>query len=249
MVLRGVYSSLQRDMEIETVEEDEDNKEGAAEVDIINPDKDIKKRLTIVADIVKKFAGGYEKTRQTVKKQLREIIHIAKNEYGMEPIHVRDLIYQAFAERGISRRYLRKLLPDMFKDASKIPRSHKHKQEIKQQQEQQALQLQQQGIAPAQDDNMHSNNTEAEAETMSPPALYTTIPEETFPFMKKSDTGLLKEELRKAHVRIEKLEKELQVVKEPFTVKTFLHKRKSFIPIVAKIDPVRKTIISIQPKW
>jgi hypothetical protein len=108
---------LQHGNEIETEEKNEEEK---AEVDTMNPDEDIRKRIAEIADIIQKFRCIYEETRQTVKEQVIMIVDLGIKKYGMKPIDLRDLIIEVFEERNVSLRYLRKLLPDVLKNVSNI---------------------------------------------------------------------------------------------------------------------------------
>jgi hypothetical protein len=219
----------------------EEHEEVKVKAEILTPEEDIRKRITKVVDTVKEFSSEYEKIRTKVKDQLLEMIDLGINQYEMEPKYLRDLIDEAFAERGVSLRYLRKLLPDILKDTSKIPLSHIQRQQLKQQQEGQTSQFQKQEIT-SEAANINAASTEVRAEALSPTDMHTNTTEDSCTMSQESETVSSKEELTRAYEEINRLG-------EPFTAKTFLKRRGYLIPIVATIDPLKKVIISIQAKW
>lgn len=229
------YLESNNESEIETEEHEEE----------VNPEEDIRKRIEEVVDTVQEFSSGYEKTRKTIKEQLGDIITLGINKYGMKREHVRDLIDRAFEERRVDLRYLRKLLPDMLKDTSKTPLSHKHRQQLRQQlkqhQEQQTFHPQKQEIPP-EVANINVVSTEVGAEALPLSDMQITETDDSYNMAQESDTRALEEELRMAHAEIKRLQK-------TFPANAFLKFRGKLIPIVATIDPSRKVIISVKAKW
>lgn len=231
--------------EIETIEQQEKRTKVIIN---INQEEDIRKRIEVVVDAVQKFERTYVETRTTVKKQLEELVDLGINKYKMEPMHLRDLIVEAFKERDVSLRHLRRLLPDVLKYTSRTPLTTIQRQKLKQQQQAQALQLRKQEIRP-EVSIINSESTEVRAEALSPTVMQTTATEVSYTMAQEPDTGALKEKLRMAHAQIKRLEDMLQDVGKPFTKNAFLKRKGYLIPIIVTIDPLKKAIISVQAKW
>lgn len=196
--------------------------------DSVSPEEDIRQRTEVVVDTVEKVQRIYLETRKTIKEQLEEIRDLGINRYGMEPTHLRHLIDEVFKERHVNSSYVRKLLPDMLKDSSRIPLSHKQRQELKQQQEQQVLLLQREKIM-----------TEANVQR-------TTLNEEIATISQESGERTEKEALRRACEEIERLHDEVQKLRQPFNARALLTIRGIPTPMVIRIDPINKKIISIK---
>ena len=202
--------------------------------EILTPEEDIRKRIQIVVDGVQKFEIVYLETRKTIKEQLEDIVNLGINEYKMEQKDLRDLIYEVFEERPVSFSYLRKLLPDVLKDTSKIRLDYKHKRELKQREQHTVLSQKQEPAG----ENVKGTNTEVAEEPLSPTEMHsTTIYEET---------ATREEELRKAREQIKSLQQRVKSQEEPFIAKANLILNKEDIPVVAEIDPLHKEIISIE---
>ena len=212
------------------------------------PEEDIRKRLQVVVDTVQKSECEYVEACTSVKKQFEELLDLGLNKYKMEPMRFRALIIEAFQQRGVSLRHLRRLLPDVMKYTSRTPLTTIQRQKLKQQQDEHALQLGKQEIRPEVSNN-NAESTEVRAEALSPTVMHTTTTEDSYTMAQESDTGALREELRMAHAEIKRLEDMLQDVGEPFTKNAFLKRKGNLIPIVVKIDPLKKAIISVQAKW
>lgn len=85
----------------------------------------------------------------------------------MEAMRLRDLIVEAFEDRNVSLRHLRRLLPDVLKHTSRTPLTTIQKQKLKQQQDQQALQLGKQENRP-EVSNINAESTKVRAEALLP---------------------------------------------------------------------------------
>lgn len=232
--------------EIETIE----HQEKRTKVGInIKHEEDIRKRIEVVVEVVQKSEDAFVETRTTVKKQLEELVGLGINKYKMEPMHLRDLIVEAFEERPLSLRHLRRLLPDVLKYTSRTPLTTIQRQKLKQQQQaRQALQIRKQEIRP-EVSNINAESTEVRAEALIPTVMQTTATEDSYTMAQESDTRALKEKLRMAHAQIKRLEDTLQDVGKPFTKNAFLKRKRYLIPIIVTIDPLKKVIISVQAKW
>jgi hypothetical protein len=181
--LGGGSNYLQSNREIKTIEKNEE---------------EIKKKIEIVVDIFQEYSIKYEETRKTVKQHISDIITLAKkNEIKLD--RIRDLIETAFEERSVSPRYIRRLLPDLLKDSSRIPISHKQKKELRQSLEQQTLHKQGSELESA---NIHSERTEIRSDVPLPTDLNTTATEESYPIIQDSDMKTLEEQLRMANTEI-----------------------------------------------
>jgi hypothetical protein len=124
------------DSETDTIGQEPEEVNVKVKAEILAPEEDIRKRIEIVVDSVQKFKSAYVETRKTVKEQLEDIVYLGINEYMMEQKDLRDLIDEVFAARGVSLSWLRRLLPDVLKDTSKVRLDYKHKRESKQREQQ-----------------------------------------------------------------------------------------------------------------
>jgi hypothetical protein len=231
------------DSETDTIGQEPEEVNVKVKAEILAPEEDIRKRIEIVVDSVQKFKSAYVETRKTVKEQLEDIVYLGINEYMMEQKDLRDLIDEVFAARGVSLSWLRRLLPDVLKDTSKVRLDYKHKRESKQR-EQLTVLSQKQGPAS---ENIKGANTEVAEQPLSPTEMHsTTIYEETDTRMSEYDVRVIKEELRKAGEQIKSLQQRVKNLEAPFIANANLILKKKDIPVVAEIDPLHKEIISIE---
>lgn len=224
------YLQSDNETEIETINHEHEGENTKVDINIKH-DEDIRKRIEVVAESVRKFQSVYVETRKTVKEQLEEIVDLGINQYRMKQAHLRDLIDEVFSEQHVHPSYLRKLLPDILKNTSKGRLDYKQKRELAQQREQQ-LRLKEQGIKP-EGDNIKGDISENSAKEV----LTTTAEFETI---------ALNEELRRAHEEIKRLQDKVQKLEEPFTARAILELRGKDVPIVATVDPLNRNISSVE---
>ena len=217
------------------------------QLDVVNPEKDIRIRITALVDTVKKFHGEYIKTRKTIKEQLGEVLDFGLHKYKMDPTYLRNLIKEVFEERGADPSWIRKLLPKELKDSSKIRLDYKQKQEQQQKQDLQEPQLQkEENIVQVPSE---ANNTEAEhTKNIAKTPLATTNTHVTSADIVALESKLKspEEELREANGQIKELLEQVRRLSEPFTANVYLQLKKIRLPLIARIDPLKKVVTSIQ---
>jgi hypothetical protein len=221
--MEGGYNHLERGNEMKTSKEEPEQEKTTPALNS-DHEEDIRKRIEVVADTIREFEDVYVKTRKTVKERLTEIVNIGLKQYKMEPMHLRDLIDRTFAESGVNMSYLRKLLPDILKHTPKGRLDYKHKRELRQQERQQS-QFYPQELPP----ETYMQRTTSNAEVGE----------------QESIEGAEKEEL-KIYEEMKRLQDKVAELGEPFSAMAILQLGRRDIQIIAKIDPLKKEISSVE---
>jgi hypothetical protein len=251
----------QKEVQINTLQ---DEYESEPE-DLLNPKDELKKKIVFTAYTIRNWHDETLKARKSVKEQLEEILDLGLNKYKMQVTELRELVEKIFLYHGISESWLRKLLPVKLKDISKTRISYQQKQEIEK--EQQRL-LQKQASQSQQESEIKeyglSDSGVAESFSYQPAGL------ELKPSSSEDGQGLeiqnelgndlllegspsssresvrIQSELSETNKRIERLQQDVRQLSEPFVAKAYLQAAEQDIPLVARIDPVKKVITSIQ---
>jgi hypothetical protein len=230
--------------------------------ELMNPNDELNKKIVTLANNTRIWNNISIKASKSFKTQFEEILDLGLNKYKMEKNELRRLIEQIFLFHGVSESWLRKLLPVELKDSSKTRISYQQRQNIEK--ERQRL-LQQRALEShhESDTGEYDNHSGSLAESASyPPTelvpttsslemrqdLETQYTENNSPLSEVSSPSsiTMQNEPKEANKRIERLEKEVQWLSKPFTTKAYLQAADQDILLIAKIDPVKKPITSIQ---
>ncbi len=223
--------------------------------DLMNPTDELKKKIVTLAGTMREWNEKTKEARESVRKQLKNILDLGLNQRKMEKTELRNLINEIFEYHGISESWLRKLLPKGLKETSKTPLSYLQKQEIEE--ERQRLLLKQQVSKPQQQEY------EAKTEQESLPDGSTTITSSYESHDSKSSllpyetetnqlldpkTSVIRPPSEETNntiqdKRIEGLEAEVRRLSEEFVVKAPFHAFDNDALLAIRIDPIKKVII------
>ena len=221
--------------------------------DLMNPTDELKKKIVTLAGTMREWNEKTKEARESVRKQLKDILDFGLNQRKMEKTELRNLINEIFEYHGISESWLRKLLPEGLKDTSKTPLSYLQKQEIEE--ERQRLLLLQQSSKPQQQEyeakteheslpdgsTTITSSYESQDSKSSLPPYETEINQSLDP---KTSVPALEETSKTIQdKRIEGLEAEVRRLSEEFVVKTPFHAFDKDILLAIRIDPIKKVII------
>jgi hypothetical protein len=234
----------------------------------MNPTDELKKKIVTLAGTMREWNEKTKEARESVRKQLKDILDFGLNQRKMEKTELRNLINEIFEYHGISESWLRKLLPEGLKDTSKTRLSYLQKQEIEE--ERQRLPLKQQASDPQQQEfeaeteyeNLQDGSTTVSSpyqsqDSSSPLSLESTKehvigyeaeinqPYETSVLPLEETSKIIQDKLNEANKRIKGLEAEVRLLSEPFDANANLPTIYEDVPLVARIDPVEKAIVSI----
>jgi hypothetical protein len=203
--------------------------------DLTNPKDELSKKIVTLAETIRGWYNETTKLRKTVKKQFEKILELGLNKYKMDKVVLRRLVVEIFLVHGVSESYLRKLLPVELKDSSKKRISY-------QQQESEDSDF-------PNDSTMESVSFQPTGPELNESSLIERQGIETRYVRNDSpvrdpNLSLLKE-LSEVNKKVESLEERVRWLSKPFTAKTYLQALVSDIPLVAEIDPVKKSIVSI----
>ena len=231
--------------------------------DLMNPTDELKKKIVDLAVTIREWNIETRKVRKIAKKQFEEILSLGLKKRNMEKTALRRLVEDLFRIHGVSDSWIRKQLPPELKDSSKIRISYLQKQEIKK--ERQRL-LQHEALISRQEESESKEFDFPNDSTVESVSFQTTEPELNQSSLEPGietqyayDDSLVREpnsslsnefittqnELSEANKKAEKLEEIVQWLSKPFTARTYLQAAYQDIPLVAEIDPVKKSIISI----
>jgi hypothetical protein len=241
-------------------------KSNSKKQDLLGPKDELKKKIVTLAGVIRDWNNETVKVRKTVKKQFEEIQNLGLNKYNMERTVLRRLVVELFQLHGVSDSWIRKLLPMELKDTSKIRLSYLQKQEIEK--ERQRLLCQQTSGSPQEleiRDYDLSSATIVEPFVIQPlepvatkssseirqeigmgyQSEYHSQDHETLPSSHSNEPIKVQNELSEAYKKIEKLEAEVQVLSEQFIAQANIEALGEIIPLIVRIDPMKKVIISI----
>lgn len=231
--------------------------------DLMNPTDELKKKIVTLAGTMREWNEKTKEARESVRKQLKDILDFGLNQRKMEKTELRNLINEIFEYHGISESWLRKLLPKELKDTSKTRLSYLQKQEIEEELKQQASDPQQQEFeAETEYENLQVGSTTVSSPYQSqdsslPLSLESTMehltgyeakinqPYETSVLALEETSKIIQDKLNEANKRIKGLEAEVRLLSEPFDANANLPTIYEDVPLVARIDPVEKAIVSI----
>jgi hypothetical protein len=233
--------------------------------DLMDPKDVLKKKIVAVASTIRDWHNETTRAQKSVREQLQTILDLGLNSYKMQKTDLRELIEGIFLYHGISGSWLRKLLPEGLKDTSKTRLSYLQRQKIEKDRQrllhQQASESRQE--LETSEFGVSSDSTEkpdsyqpTELEPIVSPSVdmqglgiqyignNSLAQAEDSSLPKKSVT--IQNELSEANKRIERLQEDMRSLSKPFVAKASLQAADQDIPLVAKIDPVKKSITSIQ---
>ena len=234
-----------------------------SEVDrLINPKGELRKKIVDLAGTIRKWNEETVNVRKSVRDHLKAITDLGLNKYKMQKTELRKLTEEIFRYHGISRSWLRKLLPEGLKDTSKTRLSYLQRQEIEKERQrllqQRALESQQESAR----ENILSNESTMESVLYKPTKLELNQPslvdkqglemqnawniDHKANSSESEESFTIQNKLDEANKRIDRLEKEVQLLTKPFTANAYLQVADQDIPLVARIDPIKKVILSIQ---
>lgn len=236
--------------------------------DLMNSADELKKKIVTLAGTMIEWNKKTKEARESVRKQLRDILDLGLNKRKMEKTELRELINEIFEYHGIHQSWLRKLLPEGLKDSSKTRLSYLQKQKMEE--ERRRLPLMQQSSEP----QRQEFETETEYETLpygstmvsspyqsqdssSPLSLESTkehvtgYEAETYQptdpktsVLPSEESGkTIQDKLNAANMRIEGLEAEVRLLSEEFVTKTPFHIFDEDVLLAIRIDPIKKVII------
>ena len=233
--------------------------------ELMNPKDELKKKIVTLANNMRIWNNINIKAGKSVKKQFEVILDLGLNKYKMEKTALRRLVIDIFQIHGVSDSWIRKQLPVELKDPSKTRLSYLQKQEIEK--ERQRL-LKEQTSESQQEleirENDLPNDSTVESILYQPTTLElnrsSSIDKQGLEIQKAWNEPLnhgtdlpvsegsvtIQNKLSEANKKVERLEEEVQRLSKPFTTNTILQTADQDIPIVAQIDPVKKSITSIQ---
>jgi uncharacterized phage infection (PIP) family protein YhgE len=232
----------------------------------MNPTDELKKKIVTLAGTMREWNEKTKEARESVRKQLRDILDFGLNQRKMEKTELRNLINEIFEYHGISESWLRKLLPEGLKDTSKTRLSYLQKQEIEE--ERQRLPLKQQASDPQQQEfeaETEYENLQVGSTTVSSPyqsqdsslplSLESTMehltgyeakinqPYETSVLALEETSKIIQDKLNEANKRIEELKAKIRLLSEEFVTKTPFHTFDEDVLLAIRIDPIKKVII------
>jgi hypothetical protein len=218
--------------------------------DLMDPQDELKKKIVNLADTIRKWNEDHVKVRKSVREQLKEIRHVGLNKYKMQKDELRNLVYAIFRYHGISESWIRKLLPVELKDSSKTRLSYLQKQEIEKERKrllQQYPELQQQATRSRHESEMrdYTHPHGCTVESVSYQSLEPEIIPSSSQVRQELET-YAQSELSGTNKRIERLQEDVRRLSEPFVARAYLQTAEQDIPLVARIDPMKKIITSIQ---
>jgi uncharacterized coiled-coil DUF342 family protein len=238
------------------------------EEDLMDPKDELKKKIVALANIMREWNEKTKEARESVRKQLRDILDLGLNQRKMEKTELRDLINEIFEYHGIHQSWLRKLLPEVLKDTSKTRLSYLQKQKIEEERQrllrlQQSSDPQQQEFEAeteyeslpdghaivssryqSQDSKNLPSSLESTQEYVTKYEAETKKPTDPRTSLPSEETGkTIQNQLNEANKRLEDLKVKVQLLSEEFVAKTPFYIFDEDVVLAIRIDPIKKVIL------